>query len=48
MNERSHKQIGESKSPRPAAAWVRPELARLNAGAAELGDVSNPDGNVNS
>ncbi len=39
------KQIDESKSARPAASWVRPELLRFDAGAAELGDISNAEGN---
>ena len=28
--------------------WVTPEVTRLRAGSAELGDVSNPDANVAS
>lgn len=25
--------------------WARPEFRRLDAGLAELGDISNPEGN---
>lgn len=28
--------------------WVSPEISRLRAGSAELGDFANPDGNIAS
>jgi hypothetical protein len=43
VNEQSQKEIGESKSAEIAAPWVRPELCRLEAGAAEFGDISSAD-----
>jgi hypothetical protein len=42
--EQRQNQIDETKSAKTAASWVRPELCRLQAGAAEFGDVSNADG----
>jgi hypothetical protein len=41
--EQRQKQIDESKSAKVAAPWVRPELCRLEAGAAEFGDISSAD-----
>ncbi len=43
MNEQRQNKIDHSKSARPVSHWVRPELCRLEAGAAEFGDVSNTD-----
>jgi hypothetical protein len=40
--EQPRNQIDESK-PAKAATWVRPQLCRFRAGAAEFGDVSNAD-----
>lgn len=45
MNEQSDKQIGASKSAQPATPWTRPEILRFDAGAAELGDITNAEGN---
>lgn len=35
---------GEHKSG--TRAWVSPQVSRLRAGSAELGDISTADGNV--
>lgn len=43
MNEQNQKQIDELKSAKSAIPWVRPELLRFEAGAAEFGDVSQAD-----
>ena len=44
MNEQRENQTDDLKPARPATPWTRPELCRLEAGAAEFGDVSNADG----
>jgi hypothetical protein len=44
VHEQRHNQTGGSKPAKSASPWVRPELCRFRAGAAEFGDVSNPDG----
>jgi hypothetical protein len=43
VNQQQQEQIDEATSTGPKAQWTRPELCRLDAGAAEFGDVSNPD-----
>lgn len=43
MDEQIHDQIDDSTSARHSAPWVRPELFRFEAGAAEFGDVSSAD-----
>ena len=37
-------QIDGVTSAEPKAEWTRPGYFRLDAGRAELGDISNPDG----
>jgi hypothetical protein len=37
-----------SNTSTPKRQWVAPRVDRLQAGSAELGDISNPDGNVTS
>ena len=44
MDEQNRKQIGDSKSTQTLVSWVRPEVLRFDAGAAEFGDVASPDG----
>lgn len=48
MNEHHQEQTGGTTSAEPKTSWVRPDYCRFEAGAAELGDISNPDGGVNS
>jgi len=43
VDQQKQKQIDDMKSARPPALWVRPALIRLEAGAAEFGDVSSAD-----
>lgn len=44
MEKQHQEQTGGATPARPKTDWIRPELCRLEAGAAEFGDVSNPDG----
>ena len=48
MNEQHQDQEAGATSANPRAEWVRPELYSFEAGSAEAGDISNPDGNINS
>lgn len=43
MDEKRQDKIDSLESTGPKAEWVRPEMGRLVAGAAEFGDVSNAD-----
>jgi hypothetical protein len=43
VSEQNRKKIDDVKSARPATPWVRPELLRFEAGAAEFGDASSAD-----
>jgi len=43
VNEQRRNQTSESRRAGSATLWVRPEINRLEAGAAEFGDVSNAD-----
>jgi hypothetical protein len=39
VDEQTHNQIDDSKSAQSDVSWVRPEVLRFEAGAAEFGDV---------
>jgi hypothetical protein len=48
VGEKHQEQTDGFTSANPRPDWVRPEVCRFDAGAAEAGDVRNPDGNINS
>jgi hypothetical protein len=43
VNEQQREKTDATDSAQPRAEWVRPEMNRLEAGAAEFGDVSSAD-----
>jgi hypothetical protein len=43
VNQQNQEQIDGITSAGPKAEWIRPELSRFDAGAAEFGDISNVD-----
>jgi hypothetical protein len=43
VEEQAPKRIDDSKPAKSATRWLRPELSRFEAGAAEFGDVSSAD-----
>lgn len=43
MEKQHQEQTGEATPAGAKADWTRPELCRLDAGAAEFGDVSSAD-----
>lgn len=48
MIERHQEETKVVVSTESRTEWVRPELLRFEAGAAEQGDFASPDGNVAS
>lgn len=48
MTEQHQEQTDGVTSAKPKTQWVRPELCRFEAGAAEAGDFTQPDGNIAS
>ncbi|HET9638356.1 MAG TPA: hypothetical protein VFP12_04040 [Allosphingosinicella sp.] len=43
MNQKQRENTDEATSERPRTEWTSPEVNRLEAGAAEFGDVSSAD-----
>ncbi len=48
MDQQQAEQTGGATLAASRTEWVRPEVDRFAAGSAEAGDVTQPDGNVNS
>ncbi len=48
MSQQQREKTDAVTSAEPRTNWVRPELCRFEAGAAEAGDFTNADGNINS
>jgi hypothetical protein len=48
VDEQKQEKIDGPTSAERKSEWIRPELSEVQAGAAEAGDVSNPDGGINS
>jgi hypothetical protein len=46
MTAHPHQDVDQTETGQERSAWVKPAVSSLRAGDAELGDVTNPDGNV--